>query len=150
MWVVISSSKEIFSTQGSNVHLLHWQADSSPLSHLGSQSVTPTRVQVGPGLGCLHAFGPDSRYLNSHPQVSTPPSSLFMILNVGQIFLPESSPGFLRQYVGAPGLYSQRSLCLLPSKYLSFHFLPLLPCTQPTVKASNILIYSSLQTWDKE
>ena len=26
----------IFSTQGSNLHLLHWQADSLPLSHLGS------------------------------------------------------------------------------------------------------------------
>ena len=26
----------IFLTQGSNLHLLHWQADSLPLSHLGS------------------------------------------------------------------------------------------------------------------
>ena len=28
--------QEIFLTQGSNPHLLHWQADSLPLSHLGS------------------------------------------------------------------------------------------------------------------
>ena len=27
----------IFSTQGLNPHLLHWQVDSLPLSHLGSQ-----------------------------------------------------------------------------------------------------------------
>ena len=35
-WVVISSSRGIFQTQGSNWHLLHWQAVSLPLSHLGS------------------------------------------------------------------------------------------------------------------
>ena len=37
-WVAISSSRE-FPTQGSNLCLLcflHWQADSLPLSHLGS------------------------------------------------------------------------------------------------------------------
>ena len=28
--------QSIFPTQGSNPHLLHWQADSLPLSHLGS------------------------------------------------------------------------------------------------------------------
>ena len=28
----------IFPTQGSNPHLLHWQVDSLPLSHLGSPS----------------------------------------------------------------------------------------------------------------
>ena len=32
-WVAISSP-EIFPTQGSNLHLLHWLADSFPLSHL--------------------------------------------------------------------------------------------------------------------
>ena len=35
-WVFISSSRGIFPTQGLNphlLHLLHWQADSSPLSH---------------------------------------------------------------------------------------------------------------------
>ena len=36
-WVAISFPQEIFLTQGSNPHLLHWQADSLPLSHQGSQ-----------------------------------------------------------------------------------------------------------------
>ena len=35
-WVIISSSKESSPAQGSNVYLLHWQADSLPLSHLES------------------------------------------------------------------------------------------------------------------
>ena len=38
-WVANSFSGRIFPTQGSNLcllHLLHWQADSLPLSHLGS------------------------------------------------------------------------------------------------------------------
>ena len=36
-WVAISSSREgIFPTQESNLHLLHWQAGSVPLTHLGS------------------------------------------------------------------------------------------------------------------
>ena len=30
----------IFPDQGLNLHLLHWQADSSPLSHQGSPSVS--------------------------------------------------------------------------------------------------------------
>ena len=34
-WVAISSSREIFPTQGSNSRLLHRQLDSLPLSHLG-------------------------------------------------------------------------------------------------------------------
>ena len=34
--VVISFSRGIFLSQGSNMHLPHQQADSSPLSHLGS------------------------------------------------------------------------------------------------------------------
>ena len=44
----------IFPTQGSNLCLLHWQADSIPLSHLGS----PHRLPLGPdnsfvwGLSC--------------------------------------------------------------------------------------------------
>ena len=33
---------EIFPTQGLNSHLLHWQVDSSPLSHLGSHLVSWT------------------------------------------------------------------------------------------------------------
>ena len=41
-WVAISYSQGIFLTQGSNprlLHLLHWQVDSLPLSHLGSPTV---------------------------------------------------------------------------------------------------------------
>ena len=34
----VSFSRGIFLTQGLNLHLLHWQADSLPLSHLGSPS----------------------------------------------------------------------------------------------------------------
>ena len=52
----------------------------------GKPSVTPTHVQVDPGPGCLHSFGPDSCYLNSHPQRSITTLSLFMILNVARIF----------------------------------------------------------------
>jgi len=35
-WVAISLLQGIFPTQGSNLHLLHWQADSSQVSHQGS------------------------------------------------------------------------------------------------------------------
>ena len=34
-WAAISSSRGIFPTQGLNLSLLHWQADSLPLRHLG-------------------------------------------------------------------------------------------------------------------
>ena len=40
-WVAISSSRGVFLTQGSNLHLLHWQADSLPLSHQGSSRESP-------------------------------------------------------------------------------------------------------------
>ena len=36
-WFAISFSSGIFPTQGSNPRLLHWQADSLPLNHLGSR-----------------------------------------------------------------------------------------------------------------
>ena len=36
--------QEIFSTQGLNLHLLHWQADSSSVSHLGSLILEAYRV----------------------------------------------------------------------------------------------------------
>ena len=42
------SLQGIFPTQGSNPHLLHWRADSSPLSHLGSPHLSwnlPTSSQ---------------------------------------------------------------------------------------------------------
>ena len=35
-WVANSLLQAIFQTQEMNLHLLHWQADSLPLSHLGS------------------------------------------------------------------------------------------------------------------
>ena len=35
-WVVIPSSRGIFLTRRWNLRLLHWQADTLPLSHLGS------------------------------------------------------------------------------------------------------------------
>ena len=41
-WVAIFLLQGIFPTQGSNphlLHLLHWQADSLPLHHLGSPSI---------------------------------------------------------------------------------------------------------------
>jgi len=44
-WVAISSSRGIFPTQGLNpclLGLLHWQADSLPLSHLGRPRQNPT------------------------------------------------------------------------------------------------------------
>ena len=34
--VTISVSRGTFPTQGSNLHVLHWQADALPLSHLGT------------------------------------------------------------------------------------------------------------------
>ena len=39
-WVVFSSSRGIFLTQGWNPYLLHWQVDSLPLSHRGSPRVS--------------------------------------------------------------------------------------------------------------
>ena len=49
-WVAISFVQGIFPTQGSNPHLLHWQADSLPLSQQGSlrdtcDSVRSRRLQ---------------------------------------------------------------------------------------------------------
>ena len=35
-WVAISSSRGIFPTRKSSLHILHWQENSLPLSHLGS------------------------------------------------------------------------------------------------------------------
>ena len=43
-WITIHFSRGIFPTQGSNPRFLHWQADSLPLSHLGS----PTVLYHGP------------------------------------------------------------------------------------------------------
>ena len=38
-WVAISYSRESFRTRDKNPYLLHWQADSFPLSHRGSPSL---------------------------------------------------------------------------------------------------------------
>ena len=50
-WVAISSSRGIFLTRGLNLCLLHWQGDSLPLHHLGSQAFdrpdTKTNSQWG-------------------------------------------------------------------------------------------------------
>ena len=46
-WVAISSSRGVFLTQGSNLHLLHWQADSLPLSHQGSSRESPNVNENG-------------------------------------------------------------------------------------------------------
>ena len=60
----------IFLTQGLNPHLLHWQAGSLPLSHLGSQIRTPalfteiTQMRPHP----LEGPGPDIK-INQHPRV---------------------------------------------------------------------------------
>ena len=46
-WVAISSSRGVFPTQGLNLsllHLLHWQVDSLPLSHLGCAAPPPLDV----------------------------------------------------------------------------------------------------------
>ena len=40
----------LFLTWGLNLHLLHWQGDSFPLSHLGSQSISTPISQVIPTL----------------------------------------------------------------------------------------------------
>ena len=42
----------IFPTQGSNPHLLHWQADSLPLSHQGTKSITNIFCSLSKGF-CL-------------------------------------------------------------------------------------------------
>ena len=42
-WVAIFFSRGIFPTQGGNLHLLHWQVDTLPLSHQGS----PTSTSLG-------------------------------------------------------------------------------------------------------
>jgi len=51
----ISSSRGIFLTQGSNsrlLYLLHWQVDSVPVCHLGTQpKAMPNRKIAGGGKG---------------------------------------------------------------------------------------------------
>ena len=50
-------SQGIFRTQGLNLHLLHWQVDSLPLSHLGSLVSSPhiqQKVKVAQLCPTLH------------------------------------------------------------------------------------------------
>ena len=46
-WVVIFLLHGIFSSQGANLHLLRWQADSLPLSHQGSPRELYSGVTFG-------------------------------------------------------------------------------------------------------
>ena len=55
----LSLLQRIFPTQGSNPHLLYWQADSLPLSPLGSPSEHPPMEKV---LGAYPFTSPISRY----------------------------------------------------------------------------------------
>ena len=85
-WVAVSSSKEIFPTQGLNLHVLLWQADSLPLRHLGSlmwhlHMSKWTLVLVACIL--LDLIAATWILILKAP---SPPSSLFMILNVARIF----------------------------------------------------------------
>ena len=48
-WVAISYSRGLFPTHGSNLHLLHWQADSLPLRHSGSPKALPKSPVDGSG-----------------------------------------------------------------------------------------------------
>ena len=52
-WVAISFSRGIFPTQGWNPHLPHWQADSFPMSHLGSPGF---RQNIPPRQKCDLSF----------------------------------------------------------------------------------------------
>ena len=54
----------IFPTKGLNLHLLHWQADSIPLSHLGSPPVEPPVTFKAKN--CLEKIGVERRALCDH------------------------------------------------------------------------------------
>ena len=85
-WVAIPFSRGIFLTQGWNLGLLHWQADSSPLSHQGSLSRLVGRMLTGPGIlnSCLETGLPTHGLLLlphllpsfcTHLEKSQPPAS---------------------------------------------------------------------------
>ena len=55
----------IFLTQGSHLHLLPWQGDSLPLSHMGSPScccITPTSASASHGVFSVSQFSPRIKY----------------------------------------------------------------------------------------
>ena len=91
-WIAILFSRGIFLTQGSNPRLLHWQADSLPLSHLGSPCVlgrpvhSVTHPAGGSALasrhhqelrerGVIQKFSPPA-HLATRPPLSRPGSSM--------------------------------------------------------------------------
>ena len=81
VWVVISVSRGSFSTQGSNSYLLHWQADSLPLSHLGSAELMflqTTRVlwRRKESQGSLHTTGYQSQLRKAKHWSSLHPTML--------------------------------------------------------------------------
>ena len=43
-WVAMASFREIFPTQGSNLHLLYWQATSLPLVTLGGDYILKSLI----------------------------------------------------------------------------------------------------------
>ena len=58
---------KIFLTQGLNLHLLHWQTDSLPLSHLGNPSVDFhifDSVTFSPWLPTLYAYLTDIFFIS--------------------------------------------------------------------------------------
>ena len=69
----------IFQTQGSNPGFPHWQADSLPLSHLGSPAIY-THYPTIKGKNCLHLHGEEGEEQNgqttclrSHSKLGTTP-----------------------------------------------------------------------------
>ena len=77
-WVALSHSTEIFPTQGSNLHLLHWQVDSLSLSHLGSPLFHYIHVShiffihssLDGHLGCFHILAFTNKAMNTGMHVS--------------------------------------------------------------------------------
>lgn len=111
-------------------------------------TVTPAGVR---GPGCPHAFGLESclpEFSSSLPHHHLHSSSLlstWVRFSFVQKALPDSS-----DCSGSSWSVLPLTLRWPPSQYLSLHFLPLLLCIQPTVNASSLLVYSSLQTLAKE
>ena len=59
----------IFPTQESNPHLLHWQADSLPLSHLGSPGVLSANIQTNKNMAPVSAEENCSNVMDAKTQV---------------------------------------------------------------------------------
>ena len=80
-WVAVPSSRGIFPTQGLNLHLLHWQVGSLPLSHQGSLSQVraPVILHSNPVCRDSASAGPgrltvwSCKCTNSPARLRTPP-----------------------------------------------------------------------------